>query len=146
MKTLKQILIAVLGVVMAIQLAQGQNYKAPKIDASGKITNAKGQLIGSVTKEGTISDASGVKVAYVDSQGNMVDAKTGKKIGKPDKNGIVLPYFAETPDKGWSISAPMNGTCLVKDSDGKVKAEVHENYKQFGVCAIHCLTKKMDLQ
>ena len=144
MKTLKHFLIAVLGLALGIQFAQGQNYKAPKIDASGKITNEKGLFIGSVTKEGTISNASGVKVAYVDGEGSMVDAKTGKKIGKPDKNGIVLPHFADTPDKGWSVSAPMNGTCLVKDSNGKVKAEIHESYKQFGACAIHCLTSKMD--
>lgn len=144
MKTLKQILMTAVGMVMAVQIAQSQNYKAPKIDASGKITNEKGVFIGTVTKEGTISDAAGVKVAYVDSEGSMVDAKTGVKIGKPDKNGIVLPHFTETHDNGWSVSAPMNGTCLVKDSNGKVKAEVHENYKQFGACAIHCLTNKMD--
>ena len=38
----------------------------------------------------------------------------------------------------------MNGTCLVKDKAGKVIAEVHENYKRFGACAVHCLTNKMD--
>jgi hypothetical protein len=146
MKTLKWIPMIILGVALTIQMAHGQNYKAPTIDASGKITNEKGQFIGTVTKEGTISDATGTKVAYVDSQGTMVDAKTGKKIGKADKNGIFIPYFKETKDKGWTVSTPMNGTCLVKDSAGKLKAEVHENYKEFGACAIHCLTTPMTME
>jgi hypothetical protein len=140
MKTTRNILIPVLAFFMTIQFAYSQNYKAPKIDASGKITNESGEFIGTVTKEGMITDAAGAKVAYVDSEGTMVDARTGKKVGKADKNGIFIPHFSGTNDKGWTVSTPMNGTCYVKDSQGKVKAEVHENYKEFGACAIHCLT------
>jgi hypothetical protein len=140
MKT-RRLMMALFAVVFALNL-NAQNYKAPKIDASGKITDEKGTAIGSVTLDGVVSDASGTKVAYVNAEGAMVDAKTGKILGKPEKNGIVLPYFEKTSDKGWSVSTPMNGTCLVKDGNGKVKAEVHESYKNFGACAIHCLQQK----
>jgi hypothetical protein len=134
-------MMAMLVVVFAFQL-NAQNYKAPKIDASGKITDAKGTPIGSVTLDGVVSDASGTKVAYVNAEGAMVDAKTGKVLGKPEKNGMILPHFDKTSDKGWSVSTPMNGTCVVKDGEGKVKAEVHESYKNFGACAVHCLQQK----
>jgi hypothetical protein len=137
----KKIMMAMLGVVLVIQL-NAQNYKAPKIDSSGKITDEKGTVLGSVTLDGVVSDVSGGKVAYVNSEGAMVDAKSGKVLGKPEKNGIILPHFEQTKDKGWSVSAPMNGTCTVVDGNGKVRAEVHESYKNFGACAIHCLQKK----
>ncbi len=143
MKTLPKISLAIL-TVLTIQFAHAQNYKAPMIDASGKITNKEGKHIGSLTKDGVISDATGTKVAHVDATGTLIDDKTGKKLGKAEKNGNFLPHFAKTNDEGWSTSAPMNGTCLVKDKDGNVKAEVHENYKEFGACAIHCLSHNMD--
>ncbi len=146
MKTLKHILTILVALTMTTQFVSAQNYKAPKIDASGKITNEQGKFIGTVTSDGTVTDAAGVKIAYVDSEGAMVDTKTGKKLGKADKNGIYLPDFAETKDKGWTVSTPMNGTCLVTDASGKVRAEVHENYKKFGACAIHCLTTPMTMQ
>jgi hypothetical protein len=143
MKTQQKFLMSALGLLLALQL-HAQNYKAPKIDASGKVTDEKGTVIGSVTTAGVVTDAAGTKVAYVNSEGAMVDAKTGKVLGKPEKNGIILPHFDKTKDKGWSVSTPMNGTCTVTDADGKVKAEVHENYKNFGACAVHCLQHKMD--
>lgn len=139
MKTITKIMIAMVITLAVIQLAQAQNYKAPKIDASGKVTDENGEFLGTVTTEGIITDASGAKVAHVDSEGTLLD-KDGKKIGKGEKNGNFAPHYTGTPDKGWTTSAPMNGTCLVKDHEGHVKAEVHENYKQFGACAIHCLT------
>ena len=143
MKT-KNTLFAVLGIVLAINISQAQNYKAPKIDASGKITDKDGKHMGSVTKDGVIIDAMGMKVAHIDANGTLVDDKTGEKLGKAEKNGNFVPHFAKTPDEGWSISAPLNGTCLVKDKDGNIKAEVHENYKASGACAIHCLTHRMN--
>ncbi len=97
-----------------------------------------------MTKDGVITDVMGMKVAQVDANGNLIDAKTGEKLGKTEKNGNFLPHFAKTPDEGWSVSAPLNGTCLIKDKDGNIKAEVHENYKAFGACAIHCLTHHMN--
>ena len=143
MKTLKNISLGILVAVFAVQFSQAQNYKAPKIDASGKITGKDGKHIGSMTKDGVITNAMGMKVAHVDASGNLIDDKTGEKLGKSEKNGNFLPLFAKTPDEGWSVSAPLNGTCQVKDKDGNIKAEVHENYKQFGACAIHCLTHHM---
>jgi hypothetical protein len=74
----------------------------------------------------------------------LIDEKTGEKLGKAEKNGNFLPHFAKTPGEGWTVSAPMNGTCQIKDKDGNVKAEVHENYKAFGACAVHCLSHHMD--
>ncbi len=144
MKTINKISLAVLTIAFAIQFTQAQNYKAPTIDASGKIHNKDGNYIGSVTKDGVISDAAGIKIGYVDGNGMLVDETTGEKLGKAEKNGNFAPHFTKTPDEGWSISAPMNGTCLVKDKAGNIKAEVHENYKAFGACAIHCLDHHMN--
>lgn len=145
MKTtkIKSILFAMLAIVLAITVSHAQNYKAPKIDASGKITDKDGKYIGSVSKAGTISDEAGVEIAHVDDNGILVNAKTGEKLGKAEKNGTYIPYLPK-PEGGWTVGPPMNGTCLVKDKDGKVVAEVHENYKQFGACAIHCASHKMD--
>lgn len=144
MKKLKTIALAILGVVFAANLSVAQNYKAPKIDASGKITNKDGKHLGSVNSKGEIMDTMGMKVAYIDTDGSLIDVKTGKKMGKAEKNGNFVPYFRETSDKkGMTVSAPMNGTCMVKDASGKVVAEVHENYKQYGACAIHCLQNYM---
>lgn len=130
--------------VMLSTLIHAQNYKALKIDASGKITDQNGKMIGTVTKDGTISDAVGMKIAHVDANGTLVDEKTGEKLGKAEKNGNFVSEYSKTPDQGWTTSAPLNGTCLVKDRDGNIKAEVHENYKAFGACAIHCLEHHMN--
>lgn len=141
MKTIKSFVIALLGIVMTVNFATAQNYKAAKIDASGKVLNAQGAHIGWVTKEGAIKDTSGNKIAVIDSEGNLLDAKTGTKMGKAQKNGIFVSEEMKTPDKGWTTSGAVNGTCLVKDANGIVKAEIHENYKAQGACAIHYLTK-----
>lgn len=143
MKSLKKMMLILLGVVLASNFAVAQNYKAPKIDASGKITNASGKQIGSLSTSGEIMDSTGTKIAYIDANGTLVDAHNGKKLGKAEKNGNYVSYMSKTPDKGWTTSAPANGTCLVKDENGNVKAEIHENYKQFGACAIHCLENHM---
>lgn len=144
MKTLKKISWLLLGVIFTVNVAIAQNYKAPKIDASGKMFNKEGKYMGSINMMGEIADTMGTKVAYVDGDGMFIDAKTGKKLGKSEKNGNFVPYFSETPDKGWTVSAPLNGTCLVRDSKGNIKAEIHENYKQFGPCAIHCMENNMN--
>lgn len=144
MKVLKKITLVLLGLAFTINLATAQNYKAPTIDASGKIHNKEGKFVGSVNKKGEIMDTSGVKIASVDGTGTLIDTKTGKKLGKAEKNGNYVPYISNTPDKGWTTSAPMNGTCLVKDKNGNIKGEVHENYKQFGACALHCMENNMN--
>jgi len=141
---LKNILLVVLAVVMVMNISQAQNYKAPTIDASGKIADKEGNHIGTVTKEGVITDAMGMKIAYIDAEGSLVDAKTGKKLGKAAQNGNFISADAKTSDEGWIVSAPVNGICLVKDKKGNVIVEVHENYKQYGSCAIYSLTNHRD--
>lgn len=142
MKTVRRITIVVLAIVFTTQLLEAQDvdYKGHRIDATGKITDQGGMHIGNVTKEGVISDASGKKVAYVDGNGSLMDAETGKNLGKVGKNGTFVPYSLNTE---WSTSDPANGTCLIKDETGKVRAVVHETYKNIGACAIHCLTHHM---
>ena len=145
MKTLKTISLAILGVVFAANVSVAQNYKAPKIDATGKMFDKNGKHIGSVNTKGEIMDTMGTKIAYMDSEGSLVNVKTGEKMGKGEKNGNFVPIYKGTADKkGMTVSAPMNGTCMVMDASGKVVAEVHENYKQFGACAVHCLHNDMN--
>lgn len=126
------------------QNSYGQNYKMPipSIDVKGKITDAKGKHIGWVTSEGIIKDAAGVKVAHIDNAGNAVDAATGKNLGKASKNGTYLYHVKSGASDSLTVSAPMNGTCEVKDKTGKTVLLVHENYKQYGACAMHCLLMK----
>ena len=142
MKPIKSFVMVLLGIVMTINFAIAQNYKAPTIDASGKVTDGNGVQLGWVTKAGAINDVSGKKIASIDSEGNLIDAKTGKKIGKAEKNGNFTSEEIKTPDKRWTISEAKNGMCSVKDGKGNLKGEVHENYKAQGACAIHCLTKQ----
>lgn len=142
MKTLKKISFAVLAVIFAIQLSQAQevDYKGHRVDASGRVTDKDGTHIGNVTPDGVISDASGTKVAYVDGNGSLIVAKSGKHIGKVGKNGNFVPYSA---NEEWSVASTENGTCLIKDKNGNVKAVVHETYKNMGACAVHCLAHNM---
>ncbi len=143
MKVLRIIRWAVLGVVLGLSSAVAQNYKAPKIDAAGMIYDKDGKHIGSVNAKGEVMDTAGTVVATVNGSDELIEVKTGKKLGKAAKNGNYTSYFVKTSDKAWTTSAPANGTCLVKDQKGNVKAEVHENYKQYGACAIHCLQNHM---
>lgn len=143
MKTLKTISLAMLMLAFAVNISHAQtDYKGHKIDASGKITDKDGKHVGTMTKEGAIHDAAGKKVAHVDGDGSLIDAN-GKNLGKVGKNGTFIPY-SSTSNDAWTVSEPANGTCLVKDKDGNVKAEVHETYKHMGACAIFCLTNNMN--
>lgn len=124
--------------------AQAQNYKAPAIDASGKITDEHGKHIGTITTDGHLSDSSGTEIAHIDKDGNMIDHVSKKKLGKSTKNGTFVYHFDKDKTSTLTTSAPMNGTCEVKDSKGKTVLLVHENYKQYGACAYHCLQMKHD--
>ncbi|WP_138484601.1 hypothetical protein [Dyadobacter bucti] len=130
--------------VFAVGNVYSQNYKQPipAIDAQGKVTDAKGKHIGWVTSDGTIKDAAGVKIAHIDDQGNAVDAATGKSMGKAAKNGTYLYHVQSGAADSLTVSNPMNGTCEVKDKNGNTVLSVHENYKQYGACALHCLQMK----
>lgn len=144
MRTIKFLLLTLTLTLLAFMNSNAQNYKAPAIDAAGKITDEKGKHIGWVTKEGVIKDSAGTKIAHVDSEGSLVDAKSGKKLGKAQKNGNYLSHTSKTSDGTMTVSEPSNGTCEVKDKDGKVVLLVHESYKQYGACAYHCLQMKKE--
>ena len=121
-----------------------QNYKQPipSVDAKGKITDAKGKHIGWTTSAGIIKNASRTKIAHIDNQGNAVDAITGKSLGKAAKNGTYLYHVKSGIIDSLTVSIPMNGICEVKDKNDKTVMLVHENYKQYGACAMHCLEMK----
>lgn len=143
MKTIKNVALAILGVVFAFHFAVAQNYKAPAIDASGKLTDAQGKHIGTF-KEGAMMSHDGKKMATIDAEGNLVDA-AGKKMGKAEKNGNFKYFTKETPDgKNFIVGAPAQGICEVKDDKGKVVMLVHENYKAQAACAYHCAQMKKD--
>jgi hypothetical protein len=145
MKTIKAFTMALTGMVIAASITvNAQNYKAPKIDASGKFTDVEGTKVGMVTKEG-VMDNDGVKLAYIDAEGNLLDNKTGKKMGKAEKNGDFMYKMSETSDgKKLTVGAPSMGMCEVKDDKGSVVLLVHENYKQQAACAYHCAQMKKE--
>lgn len=140
---LKSIKMLTIGMMVATTSAFAQNYKASKIDASGKLVDSNGVHIGTITKEGLINDPSGMKMAHIDNDGNLIDAKTGKKMGKAEKNGNFMYIMSETQDgKNFTINPPTNGICEVKDEKGNVVMLVHESYKAQAACAYHCLQMK----
>jgi hypothetical protein len=139
MKKIKLMCVAFIG-IMATAGIQAQNYKAPTIDASGKVTVA-GKYVGEI-KDSTIANHEGGKIAIIGSDGMLIDHKTGKKLGKAEKNGNFV-YFEG--NEQWTLSEPnADGYCEVKDKTGTVVGMVHENYKQQGACAIHCLIEKRE--
>lgn len=144
MKTFQKITVTILGVIMAIGVATAQNYKAPQIDASGKMTNKEGNHVGNITKEGVV-EMEGKKMAHIDTEGNIVDAATGKKMGKAEKNGNFTYHFTSTKDaEAFTITAPVQGICEVKNTKGETVMLVHENYKAQAACAYHCMQMKKD--
>ncbi len=141
MKKLTTIVFATVGLLLSISLSHAQDYKHPYglVSKEGKITDPSGKQIGSITADGIIKDEAGTKIAQVGADGNLVDAKTGKSIGHAPKNGTFIYYFDKNTSDTLTTSYPMNGTCEVKNSKGETVAVVHENYKQNGACAYHCL-------
>jgi len=137
MKKIKLMCVAFIG-IMATAGVQAQNYKAPTIDASGKVM-VDGKYAGEIT-DSTIINHEKSTIAIVGNNGEVMDAKTKKKLGKAEKNGNFV-YFES--DEHWTLSDPnAEGYCEVKDKTGAVVGMVHQNYKQQGACAIHCLTVK----
>lgn len=141
MKNIRLIAASLFFVLIATVISFGQNYKqpVPSIDAKGKVTDKHGKHIGWVTQYGLIKNAAGTKLAHIDANGDVIDTKTGKSIGKAEKNGNYIYHFPANNKDKLTVSAPMNGTCEVKDLHGKTVLLVHENYKQYGACALHCL-------
>jgi len=144
MKTIRKITISLLGVIMAIGVSTAQNYKAPFIDASGKMMNKEGKEVGIIIKESVV-EMEGKKMAHIDAEGNIVDAATGKKMGKAEKNGNFTYHFVNTKDgESYIITAPAQGICEVKNAKGETVMLVHENYKAQAACAYHCMQMKKD--
>jgi len=144
MKTIKQMVMAAIGMVVLASTTFAQNYKAPNIDASGKFTDGNGVKIGTMTKDGMMDNMS-MKMAHIDGEGNLVDSHSGKKMGKAEKNGNFMYMMSETSDaKNFTIGAPANGMCEVKDENGKVVLLVYENYKMQAACAYHCAQMKKE--
>jgi hypothetical protein len=143
MKTLKIFFLSVLVMVIAIQVSNAQDYKHPyNVNSSGQVVNQQGVKLGWIEADGTIKNSKGEVVGKVekkDKQAIVLD-KMGKKMGAVSENGSY------TNGKGkvvYTIStADENGICKILDASGKEVGTVHENYKQQGACAIHCLSKK----
>lgn len=114
------------------------------INTDGKVTDSKGKHIGWITSDGVIKDSAGAKIAHIDDNGNVADGASGKVLGKAAKNGTYLYHVKGGAADSLPISAPMNGTCEVKNKNGEVILLVHEKYKQYGACAQHCLQMKKD--
>ena len=145
MKRPKILLLIITACMAVVMVLNAQNYKAPAIDASGKVTDDRGKYIGMVSMEGIITDSAGIKIGMIDNEGSLVDTKTGTKMGKSEKNGNFTTSYAKTKDDKWTISEPMNGNCKVTDRNNKTVVIVHENYKQYGACVYYCLSiKKMN--
>ena len=108
----------------------------PMVDYKGHILNGKKQ-IGSITSEGGF-DQAGKSMTKVDGKGNIVDSN-GKIIGRAPKNGTFVYYFEYNQEKYTIGKANHTGMCKVTNAKGETVMLLHNNYKQQGACAIHCL-------
>jgi hypothetical protein len=143
MKILKTILLSLLALMLALNISVAQNYKSQfNVKSTGQVENDKGVKLGSIEADGTIKNAKGEvvgKVAKKDKGAEILD-KLGKKMGAVSESGTMtgangkVLYTISTADE--------NGICKILDASGKQVGTVHENYKQQGACAIHCLSKK----
>jgi hypothetical protein len=78
-------------------------------------------------------------MAPVDLQRNLLDFRTGKMIGKVEKNGNFMYHFTGKEEAtNFNLGSAANGFCEVKDSKGKIVMPVHDNYKAQAACAYHC--------
>jgi hypothetical protein len=121
--------------------AFAQNYKAPKIDATGKVT-VDGKHVLTITPDGKYNHPSGQNLAYINSEGELVDAKTKKVLGKAEKNGHFIPSDAKTIEEKLTVHSTSDGTYEIKDKTGKVIGIAHESYKQQAAGAIHYYNTK----
>lgn len=108
----------------------------PMVDYKGHILNGKNQ-IGSISSVGGF-DQAGKSMTKVDGKGNIVNSD-GKVIGTAPKNGTFVYYFKDNQEK-YTIGKPNHsGMCKVTDAKGETVMLLHNNYKQQGACAVHCL-------
>ncbi|MGX5856051.1 5-fold beta-flower protein [Dyadobacter jiangsuensis] len=136
MKPIKKYLILLLlAVALPVLTLAQSNYKQPmNISKDGKITDAGGITVGSVSKDKIVKDHDGHKVAFIDADGSLVDAKTNKKIGKMAKDG--KNYY--NANGALHLTVKDNGeTCDIYDASGKKVGNVHSSYKGMA-CVLHC--------
>lgn len=109
----------------------------PMVDYKGHIMNHN-SVIGKMTPEGSL-DQSGKLVTKIDGNGNIVDS-TGKVIGKAPKNGSSFIYYFKGNQEKYTIGKSNHtGMCKVTNAKGETVMLLHNNYKQQGACAVHCL-------
>ncbi|OJV17293.1 MAG: hypothetical protein BGO21_25715 [Dyadobacter sp. 50-39] len=142
MKTtrIKNLLLLIVLMIPTILFAQ-TNYKQPmNIAKDGKVTDAAGVVVGSVSKDKIISDHHGHKIGFVDGEGNLVDAKTNKKMGRVAKDGKT--YYNANGEVYLTVKD--NGeTCDIFDSSGKKIGNVHSSLKGVA-CSLHCFENGLD--
>ncbi len=128
--------IAIIALFFIASLSVFAQKATPMVDYKGHILNGKNQ-IGSITSEGGF-DQAGKSMTKVDGKGNIVDSD-GKVIGTAPKNGTFVYYFKDNQDKYTVGKANHSGMCEVKNAKGETVMLIHNNYKQQGACAVHCL-------
>ena len=143
MKNLKFLTLSALALVLILNIAVAQNYKAQfKVNSSGQAEDANGVKIGWIEADGTIKNSKGDvvgKVAKKDKQAELLD-KLGNKVAEASENGTLKDNKGEVL---FTVSdADKNGECQIQDKSGKAVGVVHQNYKQQGACIYHCLAKK----
>lgn len=139
MKTIKNFLVMVLAMVIAIQFANAQDYKHPyNVKENGEVVNEQGVKLGWIEKDGTIKNAKGEVIGK--KVKNQLNDKVGKKMGAVSEDGTLTGKDGKVLFR--ISTADENGICKILDANGKEVGTVHQNYKQQGACAIHCLSKK----
>ena len=128
--------IAIIALFFIASLSVLAQKTTPMVDYKGHILNGKNQ-IGSITSEGGF-DQAGKSMTKVDGKGNIVDSD-GKVIGTAPKNGTFVYYFKNNQEKYTIGKANHTGMCEVKNAKGETVMLLHNNYKQQGACAVHCL-------
>lgn len=140
MKNVKWFIIALATLILTAQTTHAQNYKQPfNVSEKGQVLNEQGVKLGWIEGDGTIKDAKGKIVGKVVK--SELHNTTGKKMAEiladgsiKDADGKILYTIS---------SADENGLCKILDASGREVGTVHQNYKQQGACALHCLgTKK----
>jgi len=142
MKTIRLLTLLSLSILIA-NLSYAQNYKSQfNIDKSGKIQNGKGTQLGTIEQEGIIRDSKGHVL------GKVVKSEKGSQLQDPNgHNHGELSADGTLKDQKGNVlftigTADQNGICKILDNTGKEVGTVHENYKQQGACAYHCLANK----
>ncbi|MDX2191350.1 MAG: hypothetical protein SFY32_15970 [Bacteroidota bacterium] len=137
MKKLVKIAAIIAATMLSVSVAFSQNYKAVKIDASGKVTDEKGIVVASVSSDGTITDAKGAVLGKI--EGNSLKDKMGMKMGEimdngsfKDGSGTVI-YTVSAADK--------DGKCSIMDKSGTLLGTVDKAQLKAAACVMHCLKK-----